>query len=133
MSDQTSKPEAVLSRQLAGVLNDPERDYKIHPVRKWTVDFAWPEVKLLVEVEGGFGKSRHRTISVVYKTVKDANGQKVRIRAGIRDGFENDCEKYNELGMLGWLVIRVTPRMIRDGRALEVIKVAYSVLAAALL
>ena len=30
--------------------------------------------------------------------------------------FERDCEKYAEALCLGWSVLRVTPRMIEDGR-----------------
>lgn len=30
-----------------------EREYVFHPKRKWRFDFAWPHIKLAVEVEGG--------------------------------------------------------------------------------
>lgn len=33
--------------------------------------------------------------------------------------FEKDIEKYNEAALYGWTVIRVTPQMVRDGRAIE--------------
>ncbi|UCC53812.1 MAG: hypothetical protein JSV68_07520 [Anaerolineaceae bacterium] len=33
--------------------------------------------------------------------------------------FEKDCEKYNEAALYGWTVIRVTPKMISDGRAID--------------
>ena len=33
--------------------------------------------------------------------------------------FESDCEKYNGAALYGWLLIRVTPKMIQDGRALD--------------
>ena len=33
--------------------------------------------------------------------------------------FEEDCEKYNEAALYGWTLIRVTPDMIRDGRAID--------------
>ena len=32
-------------------------------------------------------------------------------------GFEADCEKYNAATERGWRVLRVTPKMIADGRA----------------
>jgi hypothetical protein len=34
-------------------------------------------------------------------------------------GFEADCEKYNEATILLWRVLRVTPGMVTDGRALQ--------------
>ena len=69
--------------------------------RRWRFDFAWPIRKLAVEVEGGtWSGGRHTTGA----------------------GFEADCEKYNEATLLGWRVLRVTPHMIEDGRALVLIE-----------
>ena len=71
------------------------------PPRRWRFDFAWPERLLAVEVEGGsFIAGRH------------SRGA----------GFEADAEKYNEAALIGWRVLRVTPRMVDDGRALALIQ-----------
>lgn len=80
-------------------LTNAEREYKFHPTRKWMFDFAWPAIKLAVEVEGGtkFGKSRHSRGS----------------------GFEGDCEKYNAAIMLGWRILRYTTDMVLDGTAIN--------------
>src|SRR5690606_6883288 len=51
-----------------------------HRGRNWRLDFAWPEHRVAVEVEGGT-----RT-----------GGRHVRPR-----GFEKDVEKYNELAQRG--------------------------------
>ena len=59
---------------------DLTREYRFHPDRLWRFDFAFPSVKLAVEVDG----QRHRTF------------------AGIR----SDCEKLNEAARLGWRVLR---------------------------
>ena len=32
---------------------EPELEYRFHPFRKWRFDFAWPEQKVAVEMEGG--------------------------------------------------------------------------------
>lgn len=57
---------------------------------------AWPDRKLAVEVEGGLWiQGRH------------SRGK----------GVEGDMEKYNEATMLGWRIIRVSPEMVDDGRA----------------
>ncbi len=31
----------------------PEREYKFHPTRKWLFDFAFIDVKLAIETDGG--------------------------------------------------------------------------------
>jgi len=82
-------------------LPEPEREYRFHPRRRWRFDFAWPERRLAAEIEGGtFVRGRH-----------------VRPQ-----GYENDCEKYNEAALAGWRVLRFTGAMVRDGRAIEAVK-----------
>jgi very-short-patch-repair endonuclease len=39
-------------------------------------------------------------------------------------GFEADMEKLNAAALLGYRVLRFTPAMVEDGRALEVIRQA---------
>ena len=94
-----SNLEAALDQQIKLVqLDRPEREYQFDADRRYRFDFAWPDVKVACEVEGGtFIQGRH-----------------VRGK-----GFEGDCEKYNLAACLGWRVIRVTSKMIHDGRALK--------------
>ena len=41
----------------------PQREYRFHPERKWRFDFAWPERRFAVEIEGITpGQGRHQTI-----------------------------------------------------------------------
>lgn len=82
-------------------LPTPVTEHRFHPVRRWRFDLAWPDVKLAVEVEGGTWTGGHHSYG---------------------KGFESDCEKYNEATLRGWRVLRVTPGMIDDGRALETIE-----------
>lgn len=66
----------------------PVPEFKFHPTRKFRFDFAWPEYKVALEVEGGvWVKGRH------------TRGQ----------GFINDLFKYNSATMLGWRILRITP------------------------
>ena len=76
------------------------RDYQFCQ-RKWRADFAFPEVRLLVEVEGG-----------VWTRGRHVRGQ----------GFINDCMKYNTATLLGWRVLRFTTGMVDDGTALRMIE-----------
>jgi very-short-patch-repair endonuclease len=81
-------------------LPEPEREFRFMPSRRFRFDFAWPDVGWAVEVEGGSFIGGHKR--------------------GV--AYESDCEKANEAAMLRWKVLRVTPKMIEDGRAIELIK-----------
>lgn len=62
-----------------------EQEYKFHPERKWRFDFAFPEEKIAIEVEGGlFSQGRH------------TRGR----------GYIGDMQKYNAAVCLGWRVLR---------------------------
>ena len=74
-----------------GLADGMQREYKFHSVRKWRFDFAWPELKVALEIEGGIW----------------AKGRHVSPR-----GFILDCEKYNEASSLGWVVLRCPPTFI---------------------
>lgn len=83
----------------------PEQQYPFAKEigRKWTFDFAWPSLKLALEVEGG-----------TWIAGRHSRGA----------GFARDCEKYNRATLMGWRVLRVTTEMVDDGRALRWIEEA---------
>jgi very-short-patch-repair endonuclease len=84
------------------------REYRFHKTRRWRVDCAHVSSKLAVEVEGfaaGGTSGRHQ-------------------RAG---GFTADCEKYAELAIAGWRLIRVTGNQVKNGQALQWIERALGV------
>ena len=98
-----SAAEEELARQLELVGHPAIREFRFHPVRKWRFDLAFPDRMLAFEVEGGIWVGgRHQTGA----------------------GFEADIEKYTAAVLLGWRVLRGTPRMVRDGTALKVIEEA---------
>jgi hypothetical protein len=76
---------------------EPVREIRFHPVRKWRFDCGYPEWFIAIEIEGGSW----------------AGGRHVR-----GTGFEKDLEKYAEALLLGWKVLRVSTKMVNDGRAL---------------
>jgi len=79
----------------------PELEYKFHPTRKWRFDYAWPDKKIAVEIEGGvWTRGRHTRGS----------------------GFVEDMEKYNMAGKLGWRIFRFVPSELRNGIAQEFMK-----------
>ena len=105
VSVSASDLEETLAMHMRAVgIPDPVREYKFDPKRRWRADFAWPELMLLVEVEGGIW----------------TNGRHTRGK-----GFEADCEKYNEAALDGWTVLRFTGTHIKDGRALQMIERAF--------
>jgi hypothetical protein len=81
-----------------------EPEFRFHPVRKWRFDYAWPMFKVAVEIEGGIW-------------VRGAH-----VRGG---HFLSDAEKYNNAGLLGWRVFRFTPRQLRSGEALTLMKLVF--------
>jgi hypothetical protein len=114
-----SVAETLLAVQLEQAGIPFEAEYRFHPTRKWRADFFVPhwaywhtvhdedpgssDANLLIEVEGGsFVGGRHTR----------------------GPAFEADCEKYAAAAILGYRVIRVTPRQVEDGRALSWIRQA---------
>lgn len=82
-----------------------EKEHRFAASRKWRFDLAWPNVKIACEIEGG-----------IWIAGRHARGK----------GYEADCEKYSTAAALGWCVIRVTPGMIKSGKALELLSLAFT-------
>jgi hypothetical protein len=70
----------------------PTPEYRFHTTRKWRFDYAWPDKKIAIEVEGGVWTGGRHTRGA---------------------GFVADCEKYNTAAAMGWLVFRFTPQQMR--------------------
>ena len=107
MTKETKKStsETKLLYQIMDLeLSKPEQEVSFCDDRKWRFDFAWCEIMLAVEVEGGTW----------------SGGRHIRPK-----GFEADCEKYNRAAIDGWCVIRVTTTMINNGSAIKTILAAY--------
>jgi very-short-patch-repair endonuclease len=94
-----------------GELPEPEREFRFYPLRMWRADFAWPDHKLLVELEGGiFAKFQRR-------------GQAFGWHQSV-ERMLGDIEKYNMAVLLGFRVLRYSGKEVRSGLALREIKCA---------
>ena len=79
------------------------KEYKFHPTRRWRFDYALPQHKIALEVEGGVW----------------TGGRHIRPQ-----GFLGDIEKYNTAALMGWRVFRTTPDELIRTSTLNLLKQA---------
>lgn len=97
-----SKLEEDFAFQLRAMkLLPAHREYRFHDKRRWRFDFAWPEKKIAVEIEGGVWTGGRHTRGA---------------------GFIADAEKYNTAALLGWRVLRFHGQAIKSGEAINVLQ-----------
>lgn len=85
------KPEIFIQFCQQMGLPAPVAELKFHPTRRWRFDYAWPEHRIALEVEGGiWAGGRHTSAK----------------------GFLADMEKYNTAAAMGWRVLRITPKSL---------------------
>ena len=70
-------------------------------LKDWRFDFAWPDLKIAVEVEGGGW----------------TNGRHTR-----GNGFAEDLKKYDAAMLHGWTIYRCDADLIKSGKALKTIE-----------
>ena len=87
-------------------LPEPVREYRFAPPRRWRFDFAFPDAKVALEIEGG-----------IWTAGRHSRG------AGMRD----DMEKYNAAACAGWRVLRVHHDLVHNGQALQLVREALGV------
>jgi hypothetical protein len=81
----------------------PEAEHKFHPVRRWRMDWAWPEQKVALEVDGGVW---------------------IRGKHGRGSGIVKDHEKQAHAAALGWRIIRVEPKHLMAPSTFEFLRSA---------
>jgi very-short-patch-repair endonuclease len=101
MVAKSNLEETLLLLIRAEGLPEPEREWRFHPTRKWRLDFAYPEKRIGIEVQGG-------------TYIRGAHSRGT--------GLERDYEKYNQAQVLGWDVYQFSRKMIESGEAIETIK-----------
>ena len=88
----------LLLRQRIGV--ECVKEYRFHPTRKWRFDYAFPSIRVAIEIDGGVWiNGRHNRPS----------------------GFLGDMEKFNAAATLGWVVLKFTPQEQYTKKALDLI------------
>lgn len=90
-------------RLVAAGLPAPVREHRFHPVRRWRFDYAWPDLRVALEVEGGVWTGGRHTRGA---------------------GFLGDMDKYNAAAGLGWLVLRCTPRTVCAAATVDAVRAA---------
>lgn len=96
LAQQIAAASWLPARLSAGVV----REYRFAPPRRWRFDLALPLVMWAVEVDGGAFTGGHSRGAA----------------------YEKECEKFNEATLLGWRVLRVTPKMVKQGSALALVR-----------
>lgn len=81
------------------------KEFKFHPTRRWRFDYAIPEHRIALEVEGGVWTGGRHTRP---------------------QGFLGDIEKYNTATLMGWRVFRTTPDDLLRTATLKMLKQAIS-------
>ena len=91
---------------------DPVREYRFSKTtaRRWRFDFAWPDLKLAVEIEGlmHYGKQEDGS-------AKTGRHQTAR-------GYQGDLDKYNTATIEGWAVLRFSQHHVKTGDAIRTLE-----------
>ena len=104
MAGRDELERALLFQIKAAGLPVPQREFKAIPNRRFRWDMAWPECRILVEVQGAIWvKGGHST----------------------GKGITRDCEKLNLANNAGYHCYAFTAEMIKDGSALETLRIAH--------
>jgi len=82
-------------------LQEPVPEYRFHPERKWRFDFAWPDKKVALEIQGG-----------IWVAGFHSGGT----------GQYGDMEKLNEAAAMRWAVLQVEPRKICTAKTAELLR-----------
>ena len=81
-------------------LPSPQRNYRFHPKRRFEIDYAWPEYRIGIEIQGGIfipaGGAHSRPMNII-----------------------RDMTKHNLLLDAGWRVWHYTPKEAIDGIAVQ--------------
>lgn len=84
----------------------PDDEYHFTRLRQWRFDFAWEDMMIVVDYQGG--------IFMKKKSSHTAPGK-----------YINDCEKISEASVKGYIVIVTNANLVASGVTLDQIKRAF--------
>ena len=93
--------EYPVSRDVVGNQRGVRERLKKSGLNDWRLDFAWPDHKLGIEIQGGTWSKKSAHSSGV--------------------GIQRDCTKSQQCAGMGWQVVPVTGDDVRKGRAIAFI------------
>ena len=101
------RERAFLANLTALGVPHPVAEHRFHPVRKFRFDYAWTDVGLALEVDGGIwnGGGAH----------------------GRGTGIARDQEKQNLAAIDGWRILRIQPKHLPDLATAEMVRAALTV------
>jgi very-short-patch-repair endonuclease len=91
----------------------PDFEWLFAAGRKFAFDWAWPEHKIALEIEGGI-YGRGKACPMCGRKAVGAHTSIERLKS--------DMEKYNLAAVLGWSVLRVRPEQIDSGEAFDLVE-----------
>ena len=102
-SSRLPKPPSALEAEFALQLRAHgvtgwTREFQAIPTRRFRLDFAWPDQKVGVELDGGTW----------------SNGRHSRGK-----GYDSDCEKLALLQLAGWTIFKATATHLKDGSTIR--------------
>lgn len=94
---QAHNPQLILEREFSDIpsweVDFQERHAKSKRSKRYRLDFAHPDSRTGIEIQGGvYNRGRHVTGS----------------------GYERDCRKYNLAYTSGWTIFLLTSQMAKD-------------------
>jgi very-short-patch-repair endonuclease len=99
---ESAHERAALEQLLAARLLDgcvQQYAWGAHRGRLWTFDFAWPDERVALEIDGG-----KRMVT---------GGRSGRRVVGGRHNSDADLDRQNAAMLEGWCVLRATPAMLK--------------------
>ncbi|HBC20912.1 MAG TPA: hypothetical protein DC009_02200 [Porphyromonadaceae bacterium] len=108
-SPQTAKTDLFTALIQSDLHVRCEKEYKFHPTRRWRFDYAIPQFRIAIEIDGGVW----------------TGGRHTRPK-----GYLGDLEKFNAAAAMGWVVLKFTPATQYKSDTFNIIKETISVLKA---
>ena len=118
----SSQAEILLAEQLRQAGIPFESEYRFAPPRRWRADFMVTEGWMVRNSHGQLVEMENGRI-----LIEIDGGGYVAGRHSRGAGMEKDAEKQSAAAILGYRVIRATPKQVEDGRCLQWIKEALGI------